>query len=185
MLIGRADDPQNPGSPVAIKGRPCVWEWIADPIWASGQRAAQNRPDTRLQSHQIRSSHSQPLHPVGRPHTGNAGGPVVAGYLQRTFDRFQGCQVEMAGCAIDVETDHLTLFVQIDTDTIGDLACFRAGLAAQFDVEAIRFRVVVQLHGNSWRNPRSKNAQGRFGLTARASAQGVAVDAGHFHQMFL
>ena len=37
MLIGRSDDPHNPCR-VGPKGRSSVWEWIAEPIWASGGR---------------------------------------------------------------------------------------------------------------------------------------------------
>ncbi len=36
MTIGRTDDPENPFGAQAFKGRPSVWDWIADPIWASG-----------------------------------------------------------------------------------------------------------------------------------------------------
>jgi len=37
MLIGRSDDPQNPCRVAASKGHFSVWEWIAEPTWASGR----------------------------------------------------------------------------------------------------------------------------------------------------
>jgi hypothetical protein len=36
MTIGRTDDPKNPSCVTAHQGRFSVWDWIADPIWASG-----------------------------------------------------------------------------------------------------------------------------------------------------
>jgi hypothetical protein len=36
MTIGRTDDPENPFGAQAFQSRPSVWDWIADPIWASG-----------------------------------------------------------------------------------------------------------------------------------------------------
>jgi hypothetical protein len=36
MLIGRSDDPHNPCRVAAFKVS-SVWEWIAEPIWASGE----------------------------------------------------------------------------------------------------------------------------------------------------
>jgi hypothetical protein len=36
MTLGRTDDPENPFGAQAFQSRPSVWDWIADPIWASG-----------------------------------------------------------------------------------------------------------------------------------------------------
>jgi hypothetical protein len=36
MTIGRTEDPENPFGAQALQGRIRVWDWIADPIWASG-----------------------------------------------------------------------------------------------------------------------------------------------------
>jgi hypothetical protein len=35
MTIGRTDDPENPFGAQAFQSRRSVWDWIADPIWAS------------------------------------------------------------------------------------------------------------------------------------------------------
>jgi hypothetical protein len=40
MTIGRTDDPENPLRATAFKSRIIAWDWIADPIWASGHGAA-------------------------------------------------------------------------------------------------------------------------------------------------
>src|SRR5208282_434975 len=40
MTIGRTDDPENPRVATARASRIHVWDWIADPIWASGHGAA-------------------------------------------------------------------------------------------------------------------------------------------------
>jgi hypothetical protein len=36
LTIGRTEDPENPSAATAFRGRKLVWDWIADPIWASG-----------------------------------------------------------------------------------------------------------------------------------------------------
>jgi hypothetical protein len=36
MTIGRTDDPEIPLPAKAFRSRKGVWDWIADPIWASG-----------------------------------------------------------------------------------------------------------------------------------------------------
>jgi hypothetical protein len=36
MTIGRTDDPENPFGAQAFRNRLSVWDWIAEPIWASG-----------------------------------------------------------------------------------------------------------------------------------------------------
>jgi hypothetical protein len=41
MTIGRTDDPENPFGAQAFQSRPSVWDWIADPIWASGHEPRQ------------------------------------------------------------------------------------------------------------------------------------------------
>jgi hypothetical protein len=41
MTIGRTEDPENPFGAQAFQGRPSVWDWIADPIWASGHEPRQ------------------------------------------------------------------------------------------------------------------------------------------------
>ena len=60
MLIGRSDDPHNPCRVAASKVSASVWEWIAEPIWASGlgrnkqaghtTATARGRGKTRLQT---------------------------------------------------------------------------------------------------------------------------------------
>ena len=41
MTIGRTDDPENPFGAQAFQSRRSVWDWIADPIWASGHEPRQ------------------------------------------------------------------------------------------------------------------------------------------------
>jgi len=36
MTISRTEDPENPPDSTAVKSRNFVWDWIAEPIWASG-----------------------------------------------------------------------------------------------------------------------------------------------------
>src|SRR5271165_4188677 len=40
MTIGRTDDPENPRVATARASRIHVWDWITDPIWASGHGTA-------------------------------------------------------------------------------------------------------------------------------------------------
>ena len=41
MTIGRTDDPENPFGAQAFRSRASVWDWIAEPIWASGHEPRQ------------------------------------------------------------------------------------------------------------------------------------------------
>jgi hypothetical protein len=41
MTIGRTDDPENPMRAMASRSRKTVWDWIANPIWASGHAPRQ------------------------------------------------------------------------------------------------------------------------------------------------
>src|ERR1700761_7633841 len=57
MMIGRSDERVNPGRATAIAGRAVVVVSFAEPIWASGHRAASTgrTHDRRRTAHQSRS----------------------------------------------------------------------------------------------------------------------------------
>jgi hypothetical protein len=65
MTIGRTDDPEIPLPAQAFEAAEGVWDWIADPIWASGQPHKQA-------GHMIAVDPPVSiiflLHPRGRPH---------------------------------------------------------------------------------------------------------------------
>jgi hypothetical protein len=44
MTIGRTDDPEIPLPAKAFRSRKGVWDWIADPIWASGHEPHKQMP---------------------------------------------------------------------------------------------------------------------------------------------
>src|SRR5215211_4049532 len=55
MTIGRTDDPKNPISVTASRSRRTVWDWIADPIWASGHGPRQQAGHMNAVDHPVRS----------------------------------------------------------------------------------------------------------------------------------
>jgi hypothetical protein len=67
MAIGRADAWNSPLIPVAVTGRPVVWNLRADPIWASGHVAAQQAGHMNAVDLQPISFAAR-LNPRGRPH---------------------------------------------------------------------------------------------------------------------
>ena len=69
MTIGRTDDPENPLLATAGQpGRVIVWGWIAEPIWASGRRAAPTGRTHDRNRTARQFSLTLLLHPRGRPH---------------------------------------------------------------------------------------------------------------------
>jgi hypothetical protein len=67
MMIGRTDEWQNPLIPMAITGRAVVWMSLAEPIWASGHRAASTgRTHDRIRTN-LKFCKNY-LNPKGRPH---------------------------------------------------------------------------------------------------------------------
>src|SRR5215475_7255036 len=59
---------------------------------------------------------------------------------------------------VDVESDHFAVGIEVDDETCDDLSGLGARRALELDIEAVRFRIVVQLHRSSSRKLRSKNA---------------------------
>jgi hypothetical protein len=55
-------------------------------------------------------------------------------------------EVELFRRSVDVEADDFALGIEVHQQALGDFPCLGAGRALEFDVEAVRFRVVVQLH---------------------------------------
>jgi hypothetical protein len=81
MAIGRTDERQNPLIPVAMIGRPVVWMWLADPIWASGQASrVKGRTHDRIRTNA--SIFQTYLNPTGRS--------LIASLLSIAVCLFQG-----------------------------------------------------------------------------------------------
>src|SRR5262245_212731 len=59
---------------------------------------------------------------------------------------------------VDVESDNFAVGIEVDHETCDDLSGLGARRALEFDIKAVRFRIVVQLHRSSSRKLRSKNA---------------------------
>src|SRR5882757_7209524 len=59
---------------------------------------------------------------------------------------------------IDVEPDHGAIGVEIDIEPFDNLPRLRARYALQLDIEAVRLRIIMQLHGSSSRKLRLRNA---------------------------
>src|SRR6185295_3917386 len=88
--------------------------------------------------------------------------PVAAMSLRRARrrkrDGFHLRQVKLARSVLDVEPDHVAIGVEIDDQTLDDLAHLGPRRAVQLDIEAVRFRIIAKLHGCSSRKSRSKKA---------------------------
>src|SRR4051812_19809842 len=59
---------------------------------------------------------------------------------------------------VDVEADDVAVVVEIDDEPFDDLSRLHARHVLELDVEAVRLRIVMQLHRSSSRKFRSKNA---------------------------
>jgi hypothetical protein len=60
---------------------------------------------------------------------------------------------------IDIEADDIAICIKIDNQALDNLACFRSRRVDQLDIEAVGFRVVVQLRGTSSRKLRSSSSK--------------------------
>src|ERR1700684_3256023 len=67
-------------------------------------------------------------------------------------------QIELAGGVVDIEADNAAIGVKVHDQAVDNLARLRARRAGELDVEAIRLRVIMQLHRSASRKLRSKNA---------------------------
>src|SRR5437762_2055477 len=96
------------------------------------------------------------------------GGPVgkrsvtaPARDLPRCFDSRRdtaydkSLEFDLLARIVDIYADQISCFIVVQNDTVGDLAAFDARVLRQVDVERIRLRVIVDLHGL---NRLSKNA---------------------------
>src|SRR3954471_7002007 len=88
--------------------------------------------------------------------------PVAAMSLRRgrrrKRDGLDLRQVKLVRRVLDIEADHVAIGVEIDDQTLDDLARLGARRAVQLDIEAVRFRIIAKLHGCSSRKSRSKKA---------------------------
>jgi len=82
MMIGRADERVNPGRATAGRGRLIVVVSFAEPIWASGHRAALRAEHMIAVAPPMKSS-SKTLHSRGRPHM-RVGACIIARHY--TYD---------------------------------------------------------------------------------------------------
>src|SRR5262249_33533729 len=77
---------------------------------------------------------------------------------RRKGNRLDLGQVELAGGMTDVEPNDFAVGIEVDDETRDDLSGLRARRALEFDIKAVRLRIVVQLHRSCSRKLRSKNA---------------------------
>src|SRR5262245_29187252 len=82
----------------------------------------------------------------------------LRGARRRKGDGLDFGQDELAGGMVDVESDHFAVGIEVNDETCDDLSGLGARRALEFDIKAVRFRIVVQLHRSSSRKLRSKNA---------------------------
>lgn len=78
--------------------------------------------------------------------------------VQRQRDRLQRGEVELLRGAVYVEADDVAALVEIGVEPGRDLPRLARRRVAQLDVEAVRLRIMLQLHWPSSRNPRSMKA---------------------------
>src|SRR5262245_56078651 len=81
----------------------------------------------------------------------------LRGARRRKGDRLDFGQIELAGGMVDVESDHFAVGIEVDHETCDDLSGLGARRALEFDIKAVRFRIVVQLHRSSSRKLRSSS----------------------------
>src|SRR4051794_12646306 len=77
---------------------------------------------------------------------------------RRQRNRLDAGKLELARGMIDIEPDHVAIGIEIDIEPFDNLPRLRARRALQLDIEAVRLRIIMQLHGPSSRKLRSKNA---------------------------
>src|SRR5690606_33185235 len=77
---------------------------------------------------------------------------------KRQIGRFEAGQVQLLRCPVDVDPHDVAVLVEVHVEAIGDLARLGRGRGAQLDIEAVRLRIIMQLHRSSSRNPRSRKA---------------------------
>src|SRR3954453_18416032 len=78
--------------------------------------------------------------------------------VQRQRNRLDAGEIKLVRRVVDIEPDHVAIGIEIDIEPFDNLPRLRARRALQLDIEAVRLRIVVQLHGSSSRKLRSKNA---------------------------
>src|ERR1700751_3328955 len=107
----------------------------------------------------LTSAHSRAIWVPAFAGTSGLGRPLAslrrAG--RRKGDRLDFGQVELAGGMIDVEPDNFAVGIEVDHETCDDLSSLGARRAFEFDIKAVRFRIVMQLHRSSSRKLRSSS----------------------------
>ena len=78
--------------------------------------------------------------------------------MQRKVLCFQLRQIQALRRLHKVETDHASICVKIDIHSVGDLTRLHARSRQELDTKAASFGLVVEFHGLSFPNRRSKNA---------------------------
>src|SRR3954454_46478 len=73
--------------------------------------------------------------------------PSLRRARRRKRNRLDPGKVELARRMIDIEADHVAVGVEINVETFDNLPRLRARRALQLDIEAVRLRIVMQLHG--------------------------------------
>jgi len=66
---------------------------------------------------------------------------------RRQRDRLDLGEVELPGGVLNVKTDNIAVGVEVHDEAVDNLARFGARRGLQLDVEAVRLRIVMQLHG--------------------------------------
>ena len=69
----------------------------------------------------------------------------------RQRHRLQRMEIE-PGRAIDVDPDHRAVAAEVGVDALRDLARLDRGRSLQFDIEAVRLRIMMQLHHSPFRS---------------------------------
>jgi hypothetical protein len=65
---------------------------------------------------------------------------------RRQRNRLDAGKVELARGMVDIEPDHVAIGVKIDIEPFDNLPRLRAGRAFELDIEAVRVRIIMQLH---------------------------------------
>jgi hypothetical protein len=69
--------------------------------------------------------------------------------VQRQRNRFDAGKIKLARRGIDIEPEHIAVGIEIDIEPLDNLPRLGARRALQLDIEAVRLRVIMQLHGLS------------------------------------
>jgi len=71
--------------------------------------------------------------------------------VQRQRNRLDAGEIKLVRRVVDIEPDHIAIGIEIDIEPFDNFPRLRARRTLQFDIEAVRLRIIMQLHGPSWR----------------------------------